>query len=251
MSKIFFHSDGTPSPHPVDKESARQLRKTKYNDRIVCPVCGECSIKFTVNDRCIHCARIEAMHFYNIVVLGVPPTENIPITEDMLAAKAAYHASEYFAHPKSPAEAVEKNSPVWLRIEPCSKAGHLGLRSVNGGCWFCESHDSTPSPRQAARQAGEKWYTPIKPCPKCGTLEPRRVDNGECRGCIPRSETTLEREATAAMVRDCPDMVMSRKDARALDLKVYRTGNPCINGHTGYRYVSTGGCLGCLGTTEC
>lgn len=292
MTKIFFYNDGTPSPHPIDRASAVKLRKSKYNDRQICPVCNECSIKYTLDDRCIHCARLESMYFYNAVACYEPLPEGVAITEDMRQAKAAYHASEYFPHPTSPSEAVEKNSPVWLRVEPCSKAGHIGLRSVNGGCWFCEQGQDTnaariaarhagerwytpttpcaecgttalrnvrtnkcrgclvSSPRQAAKAAGEKWYTPTTPCPKCDTLEPRRVDNGECRGCIPRSETTLEREATAAMVRDCPDMVMSRKDARALGLKIYRTGKACSNGHTEYRYVSTGGCLACLGVVD-
>mgnify|MGYP006914385500 CR=1 FL=1 len=39
------------------------------------------------------------------------------------------------------------------------------------------------TPRAKAIAAGEKWYTPDEPCPKCGTLSPRYVANGRCKGC--------------------------------------------------------------------
>ena len=55
----------------------------------------------------------------------------------------------------------------------------------------CESLFDLPSkpqptkltPRAKAVAAGAKWYTPDKPCPKCGTLSQRYVANGRCKGC--------------------------------------------------------------------
>ena len=39
------------------------------------------------------------------------------------------------------------------------------------------------SARAKAIAAGERWYTPDTPCRHCGTLAPRYVANGMCKGC--------------------------------------------------------------------
>jgi hypothetical protein len=39
--------------------------------------------------------------------------------------------------------------------------------------------------------------------------------------------------------------VISRKEARRRGLKVYQ-GSPCLRGHSGLRYTSTGGCIQCI-----
>jgi hypothetical protein len=36
-----------------------------------------------------------------------------------------------------------------------------------------------------------------------------------------------------------------RHEARRLGLKVYK-GSPCLRGHAGLRYTSTGGCVECI-----
>lgn len=40
--------------------------------------------------------------------------------------------------------------------------------------------------------------------------------------------------------------LVTREEAAAQSRKLYFTGKPCVNGHTAPRYVTTGGCLGCL-----
>ena len=51
---------------------------------------------------------------------------------------------------------------------------------------------------------------------------------------------------TALMMRDNPDMLLSKKDAKMYGLKVYRTGDECKKGHKAFRYVTTGNCIGCI-----
>ncbi len=39
--------------------------------------------------------------------------------------------------------------------------------------------------------------------------------------------------------------LLSREDARAQGLKLYRDGNPCVNGHVAERYTRSGRCAQC------
>ena len=132
---------------------------------------------------------------------------------------------------------------LYVDDSPCKRAGHIGLRSVSGECYFCKQERLAPSPRQQAIDNGSKWYTPDTPCKRCHTLAERHVDNGRCRSCEDsQARTTID----ADLMRDQPNMVMTRSDARTMGFKVYRTGRPCNKGHEGWRYVSTGGCIDCL-----
>lgn len=166
MSRIFFHDDGQPSPNPTSRAQARTLQRLKYDDRLLCARCGECSIKHTAGARCVHCARIDASAFYQLAVVGVPWPDGEPLPEDMAEALAL-----------SPAGFP--SGGLWVSPEPCAKRGHLGLRTESGDCWTC----SQPSRRKVAMQAGETKYRPRDPCPHCGTQALRRVDNGRCDGC--------------------------------------------------------------------
>jgi hypothetical protein len=47
------------------------------------------------------------------------------------------------------------------------------------------------------------------------------------------------------MMRDTPDIVISREMAKGMGFKVFRTGKACKRGHVAFRYVSTGGCIEC------
>lgn len=133
---------------------------------------------------------------------------------------------------------------------PCQRCGTTAERRVdNGSCSGCNpprSNEPTDSPRQAAIAAGEKWYMPTEPCPKCNTVALKRVDNGICQGCRPRTENDQRETPDSIMMRENPDMVISRTDAESLDMKVYRTGTTCKHGHAAWRYVSTGNCIECL-----
>lgn len=144
----------------------------------------------------------------------------------------------------SPRQAAIGAGEKWYMPEDPCKFGHHALRRVQDGlCQECSRAASRKvaglSPRQAAIRAGEKWYMPEDPC-KMGHTALRRVDNGTCKECI---------GATEALRPDklWPDIILDRDDAIAAGFNVYRTGQACKKGHTGWRYVSTRGCLDCLG----
>lgn len=151
-------------------------------------------------------------------------------------------------------EAVKRNDPFYVASGPCGGCRDITLRhATNRECVSCGYVPSTgrlssptDSPRQTAIANGEKWYMPIDPCPKCATVSLKRVDNGICQGCNPPAETDQRETPDSIMMRENPDMIISREDARAFDMKVYRTGNPCTHGHHAWRYVSTGNCIECL-----
>ena len=43
-----------------------------------------------------------------------------------------------------------------------------------------------------------------------------------------------------------PPTIISRDEARALNLKSFFTGEPCKHGHVAERYVGSGGCVECV-----
>ena len=152
----------------------------------------------------------------------------------------------------SPRQQALKDKKTWyLPTDACPKCGKVSLRRVtNGQCSTCI--DVIPriaentSPRQQAIADGQSWYMPTDACPKCGKIALRRVSDGKCKGCV-REEIETPEEI---MMRDCPDLVITRDDARAMGLKLYRTGKTCVNGHTTWRYVSTGNCKLCINKSK-
>lgn len=147
-----------------------------------------------------------------------------------------------------------RNDPYYVASGPCGGCKEITLRdTTNRECTSCghvpatgRNASTTDSPRQAAIAAGEKWYMPTDPCPKCNTVTLKRVDNGICQGCRPRTDNDQRETPDSIMMRENPDMVISRADAESLDMKVYRTGTTCKHGHAAWRYVSTGNCIECL-----
>lgn len=189
--------------------------------------------------------------------------------------------------PLTPTEAAATDAQLYVEYFACKRSGHLGIKTLSGECYFCKKERETPSPRKAAMNAGERWYTPATPCPRCEQRAPKRVDNGQCSGCTDRPTTSPRQAAIAAgelrytpldpcrhcgttaerlvangrctgcatdkratadsqLMRESPELVLTRDDARTMGFKVYRTGEACRKGHKGYRYVSTGNCISCL-----
>lgn len=296
MTKVYFHYDGTPSRNPTSYEEAKRHRKLRYDDRILCNLCNECSIKYTSTHACIHCARLEAMRFYNAAT-AAEHVDPGTLSDHARAAADALIADlgDYDVASVTPNDALTRGHAYWVRVEPCSKHGHVGLRTPNGDCWGClqarnarsarqraraagedtyapdepckvcgamaprrvdnsrcvQCYPPRPvwSPRQQALAAGERWYAPDTPCKRCGTTAPRRVDNGQCRGCTTPATPTEQAQRNdmiSSIVESTPDLVMSRADARAAGMPVYRTGKACKHGHTAHRYVSTGACMQCV-----
>lgn len=339
MTSIFFHADGTATRYPTSYGDAKRLRKTKYDDGVTCPDCLSCTIKYTRTSECIHCARLSAIAFFNSATAGHPFPEDYTITENMrIAAEVLPDVPGVYA-PAAPDKAIARGFSYWIRPEACSRAGHIGMQTVTGECWFCRRErerksprqealadgkrwyvpdmpclhcgsraqrrvdngqcsgcmtcetgerlsprqraieagerwytpdapcrrcgayaqrrvdngqcaackppkESATSPRQRAIEAGERWYTPDTPCRRCGTYAQRRVDNGQCAACQPPQST--EPSLAQRIMEQAPDMIMSRADAKAAGMPVYRTGRRCRRGHIAFRYLSTGACIQCM-----
>lgn len=277
--------DGAASRFPLDKLTATTRRVNKYdvNDGAACSACvpfqamtREAHIRLTKNDRCSLCADMDAFDLFNTLNrlelevdhnVVLPAVEGGRVTatyrnaslsrelsDDTLSAYREAVVVLYGSScnvdllpspPSSPSEATERGFEHYLRPQCCRDCGSVGLRITDTGkCYFCESEKRAPSPRQQALSTGATWYTPNEPCGKCGELAERRVNDGKCRGCKP----ALDSRATpdSVMMAESPDLVISREDARNFGFKVYRTGEACTKGHTGFRYVSTGNCIECI-----
>jgi hypothetical protein len=109
------------------------------------------------------------------------------------------------------------------------------------------AHNLPRTPEQAAR-LGQVYYYPSKRCTMGGHFVKRLVNGspGRCYTCRPLSDNVGGRPVdTDRIDRTCPDMIINRRDALTLGLKVYNTGKPCKNDHKSWRYVKTGSCIEC------
>ena len=141
--------------------------------------------------------------------------------------------------------AVESGEDWYTPNEPCSKCGETAKRRTKDKkCSTCHPRILGVSPRQQALANGDIWYTPKEPCTKCGEIAERRVNDGKCKGCKPSVDSRATPDSI--MMEESPNLVVSRGDARNFGFKVYRTGEACNKGHTGFRYVSTGNCIECM-----
>lgn len=261
MSRIFFDAKGNPHRLPVGREEGKRYSRDRYEDPdSPCPDCGF-TIYYTKNGTCWKCAQTRACDLYSylkgIMKFGqcpegwyteYDPTQTRGPVSDRFVPDTYQKELDDLAllmdlfPPVSRSEATEKGLDLWLTGDPCPKAGHYGIRTLNNECYFCEEERKKPKPRQVAITKGETWYTPDKVCPKCGTFEERNVHTGACKGCRPvKDKATPE----SIMMKAQPDLIIAKADAKRLEMKVYRTGQPCKHGHTGFRYVSTNGCIDC------
>lgn len=166
-------------------------------------------------------------------------------------ANTEYLAALDRGEPTDPNNAARMGLDYYWRMVRGRYCGHPGKYTINGQCWYCtEERKNHVTPRQQAILAGETWYMPAEGdlCKK-GHHAPRRVANGTCKECESeaRSTGTDNRYHEGRIDRQFPDMTVSREEAKMLGFNVYRTGIPCRKGHNGWRYVSTSGCLECLG----
>ena len=81
-----------------------------------------------------------------------------------------------------------------------------------------------------------KGHAPIRDlnnnCVECEELKKNKKQDGR--------STQVTR-----MINDYPDMILDYETAKTLGFKVYRTGDPCWQGHKGYRYVKNKTCVTC------
>ena len=204
---------------------------------MICTTCNQNPSSHKNRNICETCSDKYAKIYYKHKVSGMSWPENINIVENIRQADAALEGVAPV--PTNPAEAQAAGSSVWLRWDACKPAGHVGLKMLDGECWFCANgFDHEPlerSPRQQAIAAGEKWYTPSKPCPICSTTALRHVDNARCQGCHP-----------------LPAKERSPRQQAIIDgEKWYTPTTPCPRCNTkALRHANNGSCKGCAPATN-
>lgn len=211
------------SPYPLTREEALRENVPKF---------------WNPRDTCEKHPYANGM-IYTFVVSGAKSC----CIHEIAAAAYNHHVLE-LREPRDVTEAHSRGLDFYWSPEAHPRCGHVGKSTLAGKCHECETRKREASPRQLAMQQGETWYQPNAddPCP-AGHVAPRRVNNGSCRQC---EEDRGRGQRTEPIYRTNPDMIIARKDAIALGFTVYRTGKPCIAGHTGWRYTKTGGCIDCL-----
>lgn len=229
---------------PVTPGAARAERLTRYLDLAGCETCqrdqpftgGGPKVRYVLDGSCAGCRHRDAPHLIAAWKGGATDAPDfVPLSRD---EAVAFGLDWFFGG--------DRNGGLMCYHHP-----HIRRTSVTTGkCLECALVGVDP--RKAARKAGHRYYAPETACPDCGQCAPRDVVTNRCTGCVKhgraRREVVGDARTTAAsrMAAECPDLVLARKDAKALGLTVYRTGEPCAYGHTGYRYVSTGACIACL-----
>lgn len=228
---------------PVSAAESKALRLPRFVDLTGCRACEASGglagpkIRYVEGTACVGCLHVAAPRILAGWLSGSP---DAPPIVAMTPGAALAAGVDYFVGGDREQGLLCHNGP------------HLRLTHViTGRCVTCQAGRRVPkparplSPRRLARRAGRRYYTPTEACPDCGQLAERDVGSNRCSGCAATATDGRETE-TSRMMADCPDLVLGRADARALGLTVYRTGAACLNGHTGWRYVSTGGCIDCL-----
>lgn len=209
------------SYHPKTREEAIAENVAKFWPMEPCPIHGDDSVVFVKSGIRACCAHHNAATDWDAAVKAGEPTG---------PGEASAQGKDYYW--------------TWNVHELC---GHSGKSKLNGSCYACAEEREkrkSNSARQIAINAGETWYIPEPgdTCPR-GHVAKRRVSNGACHQC---EQDALIKNNRAPMIHEMyPNMIIKRADARDLGFSMYRTGEPCGAGHTGWRYVSTGNCLEC------
>lgn len=248
--KHFTAADGRLSRYPTTYEHSLECKSPFYDDGVKCTVCNEMSIKYTHNHKCRYCVRLDAVNFYNIY-----KGNDLVFTHEETGDHYARLPFGRFQHIPDDkyndmlkyVKIAQDDHAFTVSPDPCSKKAHYGLKRL-GKCQQCREERAKPTARQEAMSLGKTWYTPDVPCIRCGTTALKSVHNGQCQGCVPPAKEGPDNRETSAsvMMRDNPDMILSKSDAISYGFKVYRTGQPCKHGHNAWRYVSTGTCVDCL-----
>jgi len=238
MGRAFKSKTGEYIPHPDDRNASARLRHRFYIAENKCEVCKHSSLRYTQNDNCIMCQRykIELARLGEGAIIDWEGT--IP---------EAIDTPENYAEVRRATLLIESDPTRYvLHYDPCLTHGHVRVsdRVKHDKCVECTKLDK---PREQATLDGRDTYVSTSPCQGCQDITVRRTDDASCTACdyIPKSDSNVI-TPDAMLMRDTPDIVMSKDNARDMGFKVYRTGTTCKRGHTGWRYVSTGNCIDCI-----
>lgn len=237
MGRAYKLSDGTLGPFPEGRNVAARASSRVYTDLNRCKKCGSLTF-ITASGRCVTCMRnqITAVYMYNAIPEGSEsynPALNLP--EDFEAMDEA----------KDAVKLLKSGQGFKLGREVCSTHGHIKLTNDKyHKCYFCETQRNK---RQQAIDEGDAYYLTRSQCSGCHNVTLRHTRDSSCVDCgyVPKTRKGAT-SGTTEMMKASPDTIISREEARSLDMKVYRTGEPCSRGHKDWRYVSTGNCVTCL-----
>lgn len=241
-------TNGDNSTLPWSRDAALKNGYTRWMDSAGCDRCrsegrGEGKkARYLKDDSCTFCMATDAHAVWPQWVQGDPSRPEVWSTspEQSLTLGIDWYYG-------SPSHSVI-----------CPHGPHLRKTSVSTGrCVECEKDAAhfkalLKGPRALARAAGARYYTPNEACPVCGKPAPRHVVTNGCTGCQKgKGDATAgaqdaRRTPSQIFAEENPEFVMPREAARSLGFTLFRTGEPCRRGHTGWRYVSTGNCLACL-----
>lgn len=154
---IYQTTTGRYTQYPPTRAAARRKKAKRYDSGSLCPVCitrGDTTYaRFTTNDGCVHCCRLAAIDAYN----AAPELKGVDFywTPDM-----------------------------------CTKAGHVGKRTLSHECCECLVERPTPQDeypeliitREAARAVGFNAYRTGAEC-KRGHRSYRYLSTGGCITC--------------------------------------------------------------------
>ena len=224
--KMYKMPDGWLSDLPPDREYAIQNGLDMYRADEKCQICG-LSGRYISTDRCVGCVKFHTLDFMD--VLNYPDRRPIQKT-----------TTGWFAMNPSPDgyKIAPRRIPDDVAADMITALEAMG----NNG-----STETSIKPIHA-RYQGEGYKVTDRPCKKHGHIGVK-TKNGRCLICSlnRKGDDKDDRETPdSIMMRENPDMIIERETARALGMKVYRTGKPCRNGHMGFRYVSMGGCVDCI-----
>jgi len=247
MERVFFDENGTPQSLPAGQEGGKRYKSLLYADHI--NTCPECKgyVFYTINKVCLRCAQTRACDLYSYLntlmefvqgpdgwwtsyyeVNGRLGVANRPVHDGYRDELDELAKLMYIVPPRSREDAVRRGETLWLTGDPCEKAGHYGIITLSGECYFCEEDRKKPKPRADARKAGKNWYIPDVLCVKCNTIAERNVQDNRCRGCL--------------VAKTSP-----RQEALKAGKKWYTPDTPCLRCNTiAEKRVDNGICRGCV-----
>lgn len=235
--KLFKLPNGEFAEHPNTRTAAVSARHRFYTTESPCEVCKSSALRFTLSDNCMMCQRykIELVRHFADYLPGqhIQWPDHVPNIDD-----------EKFIADVRKAVLDLQEKDLQVTHEPCKKHGHIAL-TTHINCYYC---DHIERPQRQAKIDGKSEYVGTTKCKGCYDLTLRKTDDGSCVQCGHNSVKGFAstQSETTIMMRDNPDMIISKADAKLYELKVYREGNECNKGHKAFRYVTSGNCIDCI-----